>query len=112
MDKEIEEKVFQQVQRCMMSLVGGSGHLASYSMLRDTFNITRVEELEEGRKKYCFNAEAYRESEFTVCDEQHQPKAKRISGSIVLDKELELVKDKDGRIMLEPWTCIDILGVD
>jgi hypothetical protein len=98
-------KVFQQVQRCLMSLVGGSGHLAGYSMLLDTFEITKVEELNKERKKYYFSADAYRESEFTVYYEHHQSGAECISGSIVLDKDLKPVRDNNGRIMLQPWSC-------
>jgi len=100
-------KIFQQVRRCLMSLVSGSGHLAGYSMLPDTFEITEVEELNKERKKYYFSANAYRESEFTVYDEHHQPGAECISGSIVLDKDLKLVRDDKGRVMLEPWICLD-----
>ena len=95
-----------------MSLVGDSGHLAGYSILLDTFEITEVEELNKESKKYCFSAEAYRESEFTVYDEHHQPGAECISGSIVLDKDLKLVRDDNGRVMLEPWICIDTPGPD
>lgn len=95
-----------------MSLAGGSGHPAGYSMLLDTFEITEVEKLEKGSRKYYFRADAYRESEFTVYDEHHLPRAERISGSIVLDKDLKLVRDKKGRVMLEPWNCIDIPGLD
>ena len=105
MDEEIKERVFSQIQLCMMTLVGGSGHLASYSLVPDTFHITGVEQLERGFMKYYFSAEAYYESEFTVYDENHQPKSESISGSIVLDKDFRLVRDEKGRVMLEPWNC-------
>ena len=52
MDGELPEKtvecVWREVARCMNDLVGGSGHLSSYSLLGDTFEITRWEELSDG----------------------------------------------------------------
>jgi hypothetical protein len=107
MNTELSQKVLQKVQACMGSLVGGSGHLASYEILPDTFNITRIEELQGGLKKYSFEAKGYRESEFAVYDDVHPPEAKHISDSIVLDKNLELARDERGRVMLEPWTYVD-----
>jgi hypothetical protein len=112
MNEKISKNVFRQVYRCMMSLVGGSGHLASYAMLPDTFQISKVEELGRGLRKYNFTASAYYESEFTIYDQGRQPKAERIYGSIVLDKDLRLVKDEKGRVLLEPWSCINPLECD
>jgi len=100
-------KVFDQVQRCMVSLTGGSGHLASYSLLPDSFRITKEEKSDKGNKYY-FTAKAFRESEFTVHDVSTSQKPEEISGSIVLDDSFNLVSDENGRIMLEPWTCVQI----
>lgn len=107
MDREILVKVFDQVQRCMVSLAGGSGHLASYSLLPDSFKITKKEQVEQGNK-YHFTAKAFCESEFTVYDENSPQEPDIISGSIVLDESFNLVRDKQGRIMLEPWDCVQI----
>lgn len=107
MKKEIQTKVLQQVQVCMRSLVGGSGHLASYDILPDTFSITKIEELEGATKKYSFEAQGYRESEFTVYDDVHLPEAEHIAGSIVLDKDQQVARDERGRVIFAPWTCID-----
>jgi hypothetical protein len=107
MDKNIKQDVFRQVQKCMMSLVGGSGHLTSYSILSSTFKITGIEEIQGDLKKYSFEVKGYRESEFTVYDDAHPSEADHLSGSIVLDKVLQLARDEKGRVMLEPWTCSD-----
>ena len=107
MDREKLIRVYDQVQRCMISLVGGSGHLASYSLLPDSFKVTEEEKTEHGTK-YHFTAKAYRESEFTVYDENNPQKPDSISGSIVLDDSFNPVRDKSGKIMLEPWDCVQI----
>ena len=90
-----------------MSLVGGSGHLASYQILPGSFNITKTEDIQGNFKKYSFEAKGYRESEFTVYDDDYPPEAEHISGSIVLDKDLQLTRDEKGRVLLEPWTYSD-----
>lgn len=105
MDREVLIKVFNQVQRCMVSLTSGSGHLVSYSVVPDTFKITK-EESGENETRYFFTARAFRESEFTVYDDTSLSVTEVISGSIVLDNSFNLVRDEQGRIMLEPWTCI------
>jgi hypothetical protein len=107
MDREILIKIFDQVQRCMVSLTSGSGHLAGYSLLPDSFRITKEEQVEQGNK-YHFSAKAFRESEFTVYDDAAPQKPEVISGSIVLDDSFSLVRDDKGRIMLEPWDCVKI----
>ncbi len=106
-DKQLKKQVFKQIQVCLATLVGGSGHLSSYSMRFDTFEITNMESNEAGLTKFFFEADAYRESEFTVYDDNHQPDTQHIAGNITLDRRLGLVKDKTGRIMLEPWDCVD-----
>ena len=105
MDEKVKQEVFQQIQKCMMSLVGGSGHLASYKILPCTFNITKIEDIQGNLKKYSFEVKGYRESEFTVYDDAHPLEAEHISGSIVLDKDLQLARDEKGRVLFEPWTC-------
>ena len=107
MDREILVKVFDRVQSCMVSLTSGSGHLASYSLLPDSFKITKEEQVEQGNK-YHFSAKAFRESEFTVYDDTAPQEPEVISGSIVLDHSFNVVCDDKGRIMLEPWTCVKI----
>jgi len=107
MDKHIKQEVFRQVQKCMMSLAGGSGHLASYSILSSTFKITGIEKIEGNLRKYSFEVQGYRESEFTVYDDAHPSETEHLSGSIVLDKDLQRARDEKGRVMLEPWTCSD-----
>lgn len=107
MDREMLVKVFDQVQRCMGSLASGSGHLANYSLLPDSFKITKNEQVEQGNK-YHFTAKAFRESEFTVYEDATPQEPEVISGSIVLDDSFNLVRDEKGRIMLEPWECVKI----
>jgi hypothetical protein len=42
-------------------------------------------------------------SQFT----NYLPRIEHIRGSVVLDANLDIVRDKTGRIMLEPWAYID-----
>ena len=107
MDREVLIKVFDQVQKSMVSLASGSGHLASYSLLPDSFKITKKEQIEQGNK-YHFTAKAFRETEFTVYEDATPQEPEVISGSIVLDDSFNLVRDEKGRIMLEPWECVKI----
>ena len=107
MDRELLVKVFDQLQRCMVSLASGSGHLVSYSLLPDSFKITKKEQAEQGNMYY-FTAKAFRESEFTVHEDATPQEPEVISGSIVLDDSFNLVRDEKGRIMLEPWECVKI----
>lgn len=106
MDREVLIKVFDQVQKSMVSLASSSGHLVSYSLVPDTFKITK-EESGENETRYYFTARAFRESEFTVYDNTSPSVSEVISGSLVLDNSFDLVRDEQGRIMLEPWTCIE-----
>lgn len=99
-------KVFQQIQNCLENVVGGSGHLASLSMIPDTFQITKVEPYKNNAQKYHFTAKAFRESEFTVYEEGQKPVPDSISGSIVLDDQFALVRDDDGQVLLAPWKCM------
>ena len=105
---ELEDKfnrVLKKVRLCMGSLVGGSGHMASFGIVPDTFHITAIEQMEGGMRRYRFTAEAYYESEFTEYTEDYTPETQSLSGSIVLDRAYNLVRDQSGRVMLEPWTC-------
>jgi hypothetical protein len=106
-DRSTEERVFRQVSRCLDVLVGGSGHLASYSARPGTFHIERVELLPRQRMRYHFRVQASRVSEFTVFSEDNPPGVDELCGSIVLDADFGLVRGADGRVLLEPWTCLD-----
>ncbi len=108
MDEETVKKVFRRVQLCLMSLVGESGHSVSYSVVPDTFKISKVEDLSRGFRKYYFTADAYRESDLTVHDEDYRPEREGITGSVVLDKNFGLVRDDKGNIMIEPWKHVDL----
>ena len=48
--------------------------------------------------KWTPQAKGYRESEFTVYDNAHPPEAEHVSGSIILDKNLQLTHDERGKI--------------
>jgi hypothetical protein len=99
--------VFDQLQRCLNGLVGGSGHLASYTMRRSTFRITKTEKLGGGETRYFFTAHALLESEFTTYSSEREPDWEEIGGSIVLDENFDLTRDEEGKIKLDPWNCID-----
>ncbi len=103
MNEKIKKEVFKKVQHCLESLVGGSGHLASYSVIRETFTITKIEDADGEYKRFYFNTRAFYESEFTVYSGENKPTPHAISGSIVLDGDYELVRNSRGRVMLEPW---------
>ena len=108
MDTEDVKKVFKRVQLCLMSLVEEGGHAVSYSVVPETFSVYKVEDLPRGLKKYYFTADAYHESDLTVYDEDYRPERENISGSIVLDKNLGLVRDDKGKVMIEPWKNVDL----
>ena len=107
MDRGVLVKIFDQVQRCMVSLAGGSGHLTSYSILPDSFKVIKKEKIEQGMR-YHFSAKAFRESEFTVYGDDSPQEPDSISGSIVLDDTYDIVRDENGKVMLEPWDCVQI----
>jgi len=106
MDVEDLRKIFQQIQNCLENVMGGSGHLASFSMIPDTFKILQVEPYGDTAQKYHFSAKAYRESEFTVHEENEKPVPEEITGSIVLDDQLALIRDDNGEVLLAPWKCV------
>ena len=108
-DDATRRQVFQQVQRCMESLVGGSGHLAAYTISLDSFEITGVEALESGLTAFDFVTQGARESEFTIGKEgAGPPKLELLQGRIVLDQGFGLTRDETGRVRLFPWTCVDL----
>jgi hypothetical protein len=109
-DARTKEKVFDQVRRCLMNLVGGSGHLACFHIVSDTFRITKIEEISDDLTEYHFSARTYRESEFTVAaEDEPEPPPEAIEGSIVLDGEFQLTRDPEGRIRLQPWRALEHL---
>jgi len=108
------EKVRRQAAHCLDSLGGVSGHLASYSIAPGTFLITETEDLGAGNTKYSFSAEAYYESEFTVYEEDDgsddpfkMPATQTISGYIALDRDYNLVRDDEGKVMFGPWHYVE-----
>lgn len=105
---QTRQKVFDQVRRCLMNLVGDSGHLASFHVTADTFQITEAQKMADDLTEYHFSAQAYRESEFTVAtDDEPEPPPETIRGSIVLDGEFQLTRDQEGRIRLQPWRTLE-----
>lgn len=104
-------RVFERVRHCMSSLVGGSGHLGSYSIDADDFEIVRASALGAGLTEYEFVTSGSLESEFTVHDDDH-PSAppERLRGTIVLDVRFELTRDAAGRVRLHPWTVFEGLS--
>jgi hypothetical protein len=100
------KKIFDRVQECMEMLVGGSGHVCSYRLVLDTFKINREEDISDTTTKYHFSVQGYRESEFTVYDEDSQPEPETLEGSITLDMNYDLVRDEQGDVLLEPWKSI------
>ena len=66
MNEQLEKQIFKQIQGCLASLAGGSGHLASYSMNRGTFKIIRTIELPGSLTKYFF--EAYASGKYILGD--------------------------------------------
>lgn len=106
MKEEDIERVQTQVELCLQYLVGGSGHLASYDVVPDSFVIERIEEPRTGIFKYFFKAKAYRVSEFTEYDDSQEETAEVITGSIILDDKFKIVRDERGEVQMEPWKCI------
>ena len=106
-ENEILSRVFQKVSACLGSLVGSSGHMATYSVSMDSFRIVATEQLADGLRRHEFAAEALYESEFTVYSEDHQPEFQKITGHIVLDRDYNLTRDEKGSVRFGPWNCID-----
>ena len=109
------EKVCKQVSHCLDSLGGGSGHLAAYTMDADTFQIVRVEDMGKSVTKYSFEADACYESEFMVYEEEggnaddpfSGSHTEHIAGYIGLDKDYNLARDENGKVMFGPWHYVD-----
>lgn len=97
---EVEEAVFERVRDCMNCLVGGSGHLSSYTLDRDTFEITETDDIGDGRIRYAFRVAGSLLSEFAQYPEE------TLTGAIVLDEEYELTFDERGRVRLSPYTVV------
>lgn len=101
-------RVFERVRECMRSLVGGSGHLGSYSLDRETFRITAARALDGGLTEYDFVVRGSLEDEFTVYDEATPPpREEELRGTIVLDASFGLTRDDAGRVRLRPWTVFE-----
>ncbi|MCB1176261.1 MAG: hypothetical protein KDK36_01665 [Leptospiraceae bacterium] len=101
------EKVYRIVRNCMGSLVGGSGHLAGYTLNKDSFKITKQEILKNELIFY-FEVFGFYISEFIHEDESQEPPPEGLVGKIHLDKNYNLVRDENGRIKLFPWNCLII----
>lgn len=102
LDRDI---VFDRVQTCLATLVGGSGHLASYHLRREPFEITGRRELDDGFTAYEFAVDGIRVSEFTGPDDDST--VERLTGRVVLDADDFLALDDDGRVRIEPWRVLD-----
>ncbi len=107
MEEKLKIKIFDKIQKCLNNLVGSNGHLASYSMDKNCFKITDIRKLNENETQYSFSVNAYYESEFAVYSEDEPALQYPIDGKIVLDNNLDYVREKSGNIKLEPWKCID-----
>lgn len=105
---ETRRQVFERVRDCMRSLVGSSGHLGSYSLDADTFEIVGETAVGDGVTEYEFAVTGSLETEFTVYDEgQPARPPDRLRGSIVLDRSYGLTRDETGRVRLRPWTVFE-----
>ena len=84
MEDQKRQKVFEQVRRWPRDLVGGSGHLASYHIREDTFELAAARVLGNGCTQHAYTARAFLETEFTPSDGR-DPSEEAIEGTIVLD---------------------------
>jgi hypothetical protein len=108
------DHVFERVQTCLRNVVGGSGHLASYRLDRESFVLTACRSLDDGHAEYEFAVEGVRSSEFDSVSDEDAPETlpgcgdvtERLEGSIVLDAEGTVVTDETGRIRLHPWRTL------
>ena len=96
-----KKKVLTTLQKCMNNLTGGSGHLASFSIINDSFNIEK-ESYEGELCKVNFTAVGIYETEFLHVNETRE----NLAGSIYLKSDYTPAFDEEGRVMLSPWHCI------
>ena len=101
------DKVYKKVQKCFDSIIGRSGHLVSYIIKYNTFNITQTEKLENNNIKYYFSANVLFEFKFTIYNEDIELEVHPVNGSIILDKDFNYVRNEQGIIYLEPYRCLD-----
>jgi len=128
-DAVTDDVVFGRVQACLRNLVGGSGHLASYDLVRESFAVTATRDVDDGGIEYAFDVLGARVSEFTAIagdddgrtsddgggtneDEGGRtavddPDLEALSGAIVLDEAGGLAVDDEGRVRLTPWRTLD-----
>ncbi len=112
----LRRAVLERVRRCMDNLVGGSGHLGAYVLQRDSFEITWVEPLEGGQRRFHFRVIGSLLSEFACAEavedgpaepDPWAPGPEQLEGSLVLDEDLGIALDGDGRVQLRPWRTLD-----
>lgn len=93
-----EGRVFGPVRECLDRMVSTGGHMVSYRADPGSFRVTGAEESEEGLTEYSFRVRARRLSEFGA--EPGDPET--IEGRIVLDEEMGLAFDEEGRVRFSP----------
>ena len=110
------DRVFERVQACLSNLAGGSGHLASYRLDRDSFTVVARRPVEDGLTAYDFAVAGVRISEFdgpaTSGDDDVAPgvdvdSPEHLEGTVVLDADGDLVTDESGRVRIHPWRTLD-----
>lgn len=108
MSEDIGDKVRRQVQRCLESAIGGSGHLAAVYLDAESFQLKASRALGGGLTEYSFSAAAFYETELEICESDGAaPAGTPVAGSIVLDADLQLARDEQGRARIAPWRCLD-----
>lgn len=110
-----DDRVFERVRACLENLVGGSGHLSSYHLDRESFEVVGRRGLEDRLTEYDFVVDGVRLSEFEGESEDNPPSkadddpsdVEHLEGAIVLDTDGDLVTDESGRVRVPPWRTLD-----
>lgn len=131
----VTRAVWQKVQACMNNLVGGSGHLGSYTLDAASFAVTAAQPAGYGLTAYTFTVRGTADTEFSGGGAAGLPEPRSLAehldwltngvpcaalavmhagaapetlaGTIVLDDRGELTRDEQGRIRIAPWRCLD-----
>lgn len=101
------EQIFSWVKRCLADCVGGSGHLASYTLKEESFELLSSSRQQDGSRLITFRVGGWRLSEFQEAlegvENEPEPPAEELLGSFTLAANGQPQTDDRGCAMISPW---------